>query len=110
MNPHYHWLTEGVELISFFLVAPALTIVVAYKGWRERANPKRNGMRCVASGGIAVVLFCVAKWMDTYTRTPQYLFQWAFVVLSFLLPGVCSGWFFSLLLGMWHWNKSTRAT
>ena len=33
MNPHYHWLTEGLELITFFFIAPALAIVIAYKAW-----------------------------------------------------------------------------
>ena len=109
MNPHYHWLTEGLELLSFFLFAPALTIVFAYRGWRERANPKRYGMRCVASGGTAVALFWVARSIDADIRAPLYLVQWACVVLSLLLLGVCAGWFFSVLLGIWHWHKSTRA-
>jgi len=110
MNPHYHWLTEGVELLSFFLFAPALAILIAYKGWRERDNPKGYGMRCVASGGTAAVLFCVARWMDADIRTPQYLVQWACVVLIVLLLGVCAGSFFAVLLGIWHWHKSTRTT
>lgn len=67
-------------------------------------------MRCVVSGGTAIVLFCVAKWMDSDIRTPQYLIQWACVVCGLLLLGVCAGWFFSVLLGAWHWHKSTSAT
>jgi hypothetical protein len=110
MNPHYHWLTEGVELLSFVLFAPALAIVVAYKGWQKGANPKRDGMRCVASGLAAAVLFCVAKWIHAGIRTPQYLVQWGCVVLSFLSLGVCAGWFLSVLLGIWQWHKSTRTT
>jgi peptidoglycan/LPS O-acetylase OafA/YrhL len=108
MNLHYHWLTEGLELLSFFLFSPALAIVVAYKGWRERANPKRYGMRCVASGGAAVALICVAKWINADTA-PLYLLQCACFVLGLLLLGVCEGYFFSVLLGIWRWHKSTRA-
>ena len=110
MNPHYHWITEGVELLSFFLFAPVLTILVAYKGWRERADPKQYGVRCIASGGTAVALFGVAKWINADIRTPQYLAQWACIVLSLLLVGVCAGWLFSVLISIWHWHKSTSAT
>jgi hypothetical protein len=110
MNPHYHWLTEGLELITFIFVSPALAIVIAYKIWRARANSKQYGMQCVASGGAALVLFGVAKWLDADIRTPQYFLQLACVLLSFLLFGVCVGYFFSVLLGIWHWHDSARKT
>ncbi len=109
MNPHYHRLAEGLELITLFFIAPALAIVIAYKAWRERASPKQYGMRCFASGGAAVVLFTFAKWIDADIRTPQYLLQLACAPLSFLLFGVCIGSFFSVLLRMRYWHKSTRA-
>jgi hypothetical protein len=110
MNPHYHWLTEGLELMTFFFVAPALSIVIAYKAWRERANPKQYGMHCVVSGGTALVLFGLAKWLDADIRTPRYFLYLGCVLLSFLSFGVCIGYFFSVLLRIWHWNNSTRAT
>jgi len=110
MNPHNHWITEGLELITFFFIAPALAIVIAYRAWRERANPKKYGTRCVASGGAALVLLAVVKWLDADIRTPQYFLQLAFALLSFLLFGACVGYFFSVLLDMWRWRNSTRAT
>lgn len=70
MNPHYHWLTEGVELLSFFLFSPVLAIVVAYKGWRERADPKRHGMRCAATAAAAIALFFAAKWINADISVP----------------------------------------
>ena len=110
MNPHYHWLTEGLELITFFFIAPALSIVIAYKTWRERTNPKRYGVRCIAFGGAALVLFGFAKWLDADIRTPQYFLQLACVLLSLLLFGGCVGCFFSVLLRASHWHKSTRTS
>jgi len=110
MNPHYHWLTEGLELITFFFIAPALAIVIACRAWRKRANPERHGMRCVASGGAALVLFGVARWLDADIATPQYFLQLACALLSFLLFGACVGHFFSVLLRIWHWHNSTRAS
>jgi peptidoglycan/LPS O-acetylase OafA/YrhL len=110
MNPHYHWLTEGMELITFFFIAPALAFVIAYKTWRERANPKQYGMRCIAFGGAALVLFGVAKWLDADIGAPQYFLQLACVLLGFLFLGVCVGCFFSVLLHMWYWHKSTPVT
>jgi drug/metabolite transporter (DMT)-like permease len=74
MNPHYHWLTEGLELFTFFFIAPALATVIAHKAWQERANPKQYGMRCVASGGVALLLCGVAKWLDADIRSPRYFF------------------------------------
>jgi hypothetical protein len=110
MIPHYHWLTEGSELITLFFIGPALAIAIAYKAWRERAIAKQHGMRCVASGGAALVLFGVAKWLDADIRTPQYFLQLACALLSFLLFGSCVGYFFSVLLRMWHWHNSTHPT
>ena len=108
MNPHYHWPTEGVEFLSFFLFAPALSVFVAYKAWREKAAPRQYGIRCVAFGVLAVVLFFVAKWLDADIRSPLYFLQFACVVLSLLLLGICVGCFFSVLLNIWNWHKSTR--
>jgi hypothetical protein len=110
MNAHYHWLTEGLELITFFFITPALAILIACKAWRERANPKQYGVRCAASGGGALVLFGVAKWLEADIRTPLYFLQLACALISFLLLGVCVGYSFSALLRMWHWHNSNRAT
>jgi hypothetical protein len=92
MSPHYLWLTEGLELLTFFLIVPAVAIVIAYRAWRERenaSNPRRHGMRCVVSGRSALLLFALANWIDAGVRTPQYFLQRAFVLLSLLALGVC---------------------
>jgi hypothetical protein len=109
MNPHFHLLTEGLELIAFFFIAPALATVFAYSAWRERANPKKYERLSLASGAAALILFAVARWIHADFRTPQYFLQLTCTLLSFLLWGVCTGSFFSVLLRVWHWHKSSRA-
>jgi hypothetical protein len=110
MNPHYHWMTESLELLTFFVIGPALGLVIAYKAWRHREDisPKQSGIRCIASGGTALLLFGFAKWIDADIRTPQYFLQLACVLLCFLLFGVCQGYFFSVLIGAWRWHNTTR--
>jgi hypothetical protein len=111
MNLHYLWLTEALELLTFFVIAPALGIIIAYRAWREREhrlNPKRDGMRCVAFGGTALLLFGFAKWIDADVRTPQYFLQLTCMVLSFLSLGASTGCIFSVLLGSWRWHNATR--
>jgi len=110
MDPHFHWLAEGLEFITFFFITPALAIVIAYKTWRDRANRKQYGMRCVACGASSLVLFGIAKWLDADIRTPQHFLQLVCILLSFLLSGLGMGYFFSVLLRIWHWHTSTRAT
>ena len=72
MNPHYLWLTEGAELLTFFLIMPAVTAFIMYRVWRSRQspNPKRYGTRCVAFGAVALLLFAFAKWVNADVRTP----------------------------------------
>ena len=111
MNPHYLWLTEGLELSTFFVFGPALAIIIAYRVWREKEhtpNPKRYGMWCIVSGGAALILFAFAKWIDADVRTPQYFLQLASVLLSVLSFGVCQGFFLSVLLDLWRWHNTTR--
>ena len=110
MNPRYHWITESLELLTFSVIGPALGIVIAYRAWRRRENINRKhyGKRCIASGGTALLLFGFAKWIDADIRTPQYLVQLACVLVCFLLLGVCVGYGFSALLGMWRWHNATR--
>jgi len=111
MNPHYLWLTEGLELLTFFVIGPAFAIVIAYRAWREKehtSNPKRYGMQCVVSGGAALLLFALAKWIDADVRTPQYFLQLTCVLLSLLSFGVCMGCFFSVLLNLRRWHNTTR--
>ena len=55
------------------------------------------------------MLFGVVKWWDADIRTPQYFLQLACALLSLLLFGVCVGYFFCVLLRIWHWHNSTRA-
>jgi hypothetical protein len=105
------WLTEALELLTFFVIAPALGIVIAYRAWRGREhnlNTKRDGMRCVAFGVAALLLFGFARWIDADVRTPQYFLQLTCALLSFLSLGVGTGYCFSVLLGSWRWHKTTR--
>jgi hypothetical protein len=112
MNPHYLWLTEGLELLTFFVLGPALGLLIAYKVWREKkrpANPKRYGMWCIVSGVAALILFALAKRIDADVRTPQYFLQLACLLLSLLSFGACQGFLFSVLLDMWRWHRKTRS-
>jgi len=69
-------------------------------------EPSLSSMGCVRRiRGAALVLFGVAKWLDADIRTPQYFLQLACALLSFLLFGSCVGYFFSVLLRMWHWHN-----
>lgn len=111
MNPHYLWLPETVELLTFFVISPALTIVVAYRAWRDKndsLNPRHASVRCLVYCGTALLLLGLAMWMHADVRTLQYLPQLMCTLLGFLLFGVSVGYFFCVLLGMWRWHIATR--
>lgn len=111
MKPHHLWLTDAVQLLTFFLIGPAVGAVIAYKAWREREhslNVKQNGMRCFTSGGAALLLIGLAKWIDADVRTPLYFLQLTCMLLGFLLLGASTGCGVSLFLGIWRWHKTTR--
>ena len=111
MNPHYLWLTEGLELLSFLIFGPILAIVIAYRCWRKKESaPTSKGylIRCVAFAVLFVLLFVLAKWINADVRTPQYFLQLTCVLLSFLSFGLAQGYFFSVLLDLWRWHNSTR--
>jgi len=111
MNPRYLWLTEGLELLTFFLFGPVLAIAVAYRTWREKGHvlsPGRYGMRCAGFAAAFVLLFALARWIDADVRTPQYFLQLACVLLSFLSFGFAQGYFFCVLLALWRWHNATR--
>jgi hypothetical protein len=110
MNPHYLWLIEVLELLTFYVLGPALAIVIVYRSWREPEHaptPKRHGIRCVAFTMAFLLLLALAKWIDADPRTPQYLLQLTCVLVSFLSLGFAEGYFFSVLLDMWRWHKTT---
>jgi hypothetical protein len=109
MNPHYLWLTEGLELLTFLVFGPVLAIVIAYRSWRKKEQtPKLHGRRCVAFMALFVLLFIFAKRVDADVRTPLYFLQLTCVLLSFLSFGLAQGYFFSALLGLWRWHNATR--
>jgi hypothetical protein len=111
MNPDYLRLTGAIELLTFFVVGPALAIAIAYAAWRGKPNnftPERYAIVCVASGVTASLLFGFVKWMNADVRTPQYYLQFACFLLSGLLFGAFMGTGFSVLLRLWRWHKATR--
>jgi len=113
MNPQYLWLTDAVQLLTFFVVGPVLGIAIAYAAWRgkpQNTNPKRYGLVCVASGVTASLLFALAKWINADVRTAHYFLQLACFLVSGLLFGVFMGSGCSVLLGLWRWHGSTRLT
>jgi len=111
MNPHYLWLTDAIQLLAFFVVAPLLSIAIAYAAWQgkpQNVNSKRYGVVCVASGVTAVLLFVFAKWMNADVRTAAYFLQLACILLSFLLLGVGAGCLVPVLLRAWRWHKASQ--
>jgi hypothetical protein len=94
MNPEYLWLTGAMQLLTFFVVGPALAIAIAYGAWRgkqQNLNPVRYGMLCITSGVAAFLLFGFAKWINADVRTAQYFLELACVLLSGLFFGVFVG-------------------
>lgn len=112
MNPrHYLWLTEGLELLAFFLIQPIIAILIAVKALRGRPeNLSRYKVPCVASGAASVLLIVFAKWLNADVRTFPYCVQVACFVLGFALFGACMGCGFAVLLYAWQWHKKTRLT
>ncbi len=113
MNPKYLWVTDAVQLLTLFVVGPAIAIVIAYAACREKPqifNAKRYGMVCVASGVTASLLLLLAKWINADIRTPQYFVQLTCVVIGLLLFFVGMGSFFPVLLHVWRCHKATRLT
>jgi hypothetical protein len=111
MNPDYLCLTGALQLLTLFVVGPAIAIAIAYAAWRGRPqnfNPQRYGMLCVASGVTASLMLVLAKWINADVRTPQYFLQLACVLLGGLSLGVGMGCFFPVLFHVWRWHKTTR--
>ena len=114
MNPDYLWLTGVLELLTLFVVGPALGFVIAYAAWcgkPKQLNPQRygdDGVLFVAFGVIASLLLVFAKWLNADVRTAQYLLQLACVLVGGLLFGVAMGCGFSVLLRLLRWHKATR--
>ncbi len=111
MNPNYLVLTGALQLLTFFVIGPAIGIAIASATWQgksQKFNPEHYGMLCVASGMAALLLFGFAKWMNADFRTAQYLLQVACVLLAGLSFGVCMGSGFSVLLRTWRGRKTTR--
>ena len=111
MNPDYLLLTGTLQLLTMFVIGPAIAIAIASAAWRgkpQNFNPERYGAFCVASGVAALLLFGFAKWLNADFRTAQYFLQVACVLLAGLLFGVCMGCGFSVMLRMWRWHNTTR--
>lgn len=113
MNPDHLWLTEAIELLTFFVLMPAIAIAIAYAAWRrspQNFSPKRYRTVCVASGVTASLLFVLAKWMNSDVRTAQYFLQLACLLFALLLFGVSMGCGVPVLIHFWRWHKATRLT
>jgi protein-S-isoprenylcysteine O-methyltransferase Ste14 len=113
MNPHYLWLTEAIELLTFFVLMPTIAIAIAYAAWRgkpQNASPKQYGTVCVASGVTSSLLILFAKWINADVRTPQYFVQLACLLSALLLFGVSMGCGLPVLLHFWRWHRATRLT
>jgi hypothetical protein len=111
MNPRYLWLTDAIQLLTFFVVGPVLAIAIAYTVWREKTQKFNSGryvMLCVVFGVMGVLLFVFAKWLNADVRTPQYFLQLAAMLLSGLSFGVFMGGGFAALLGVLSWHNATR--
>jgi hypothetical protein len=111
MNPRYLWLTDAIQLLTFFVVGPVLAIAIAYAAWRgkpQSINPERYGLVCVASGLTASLLFGFAKWINADVRTAKYPAQLACFLVSGLLFGIFMGSGCSVLLRLLRWHKTTR--
>jgi ABC-type polysaccharide/polyol phosphate export permease len=109
MNLRYLRLPEVLELLTFFVISPALSIVVAYRAWRENKsdlNPKRSATQCLSYGAPALLLLWFAMWING--RIPHHFLQLTCTLLGLLLFGVSTGYFFCVLLGMWRWHSATR--
>ncbi len=113
MNPDYLLLTGALQLMTLFVIGPAIAIAIAAATWRgkpQKFNPERYGMLCVESGVAALLLFGFAKWLNADIRSVLYFLQVVCVLLAGLLFGVCMGCGFSVMLRMWRWHKTTRIT
>jgi hypothetical protein len=113
VNPNYLWLTEAIEVLTFFVLMPAIAIAIAYAAWRgkpQNVSPRQYGTVCVASGVTASLVFVLVKWMNADVRTAQYFLQLACLLLSLLLFGVSMGCGVPVLLHFWGWHKATRLT
>ena len=111
MNPNYLVLTGALQLLTFFVIGPAIGVAIASGAWRgksPRFDPERYGVLCLAAGVAALLLFGIAKWMNADVRTARYLLQVVCVLLGGLLFGVCMGCGFSIILRRWRSNKTTR--
>ena len=113
MNADCLWLTGALQLLTVFVIGPAIAIAVAYAashGKLKGFNPQRYVKLCVASAVSAVLLWVLAKWINADIRTPQYFLQLACVLLGGLLFGVAMGFFFPVLLHVLRWHKATQLT
>jgi|ERR1017187_8529970 hypothetical protein len=109
MNAHYLWLPEGLELLTFFVIAPALAVFIAYRAWRDKnTNPKKSGMHCIVSGAVALPLLFFVQGRGVDLHSFQYFLLLGCTLLSVLLLGVVMGSGFAVLLGVWRWHNATR--
>lgn len=110
MNPRYLWLTEGLELITFFIGIPIIAFAIAYAAWRGKSQNfifRRSRTIGLASVAVGFLLFLFAKWLGADPRSVEYFAYLACVLTSLLLFGVFMGCGFCEMLRLWQWHRRT---
>jgi hypothetical protein len=110
MNPHYLWLTEGLELITFFVGVPMIALGIAYAAWRSTPQSlisRRSRAIGIVSGVTAFLLFGLARWIHPDPRDLDYFLYLICVLAGLVLIGIFMGCGFCEMLRLWQWHRRT---
>jgi len=114
MNFSYLRLAGSLEVLIFFVVAPALSLFIGYKAWRDKnLDVKTSLKRCAISAAVALTLLAFGHLLEADPRSPLFLLQFILQFVCSLLglvlfAGVSMGYGFPLFLCMWRWHNATR--